>query len=50
MNASSREVLKEVRYGLLIKKPDRKRCRIRRSGCPEMKRVPEWSRFAFWVP
>ena len=47
MNTSSREVLKEVRFGLLITEPDRKRCRIRRSGCPRTKRVSGRSRFTF---
>ena len=47
MNASSKEVLKEVWFGFLITEPDRKRCRIRKSGCPRTKRVPGRSRFAF---
>ena len=46
-NASSREVLKEIRFGLLIMEPDRKRCRIKKSGCPGTKRVLGWSRFVF---
>ena len=47
MNASSRELLKEVQFGLLIMEPDRKRCRIRRSGCLGMKKVSRRSRFVF---
>jgi len=47
MNASSREVLKEVRFGLLITEPNRRRNWIRRSRCSETKRVPRWSRFTF---
>ena len=47
MNALSREVLKEIRFGILITELDRKRRRIRRSGCPGMKRVLGWSRFVF---
>ena len=47
MNASSREVLKEVRFGLLITESDRKKCMIRRSGCPETKRVPRRSKLVF---
>ena len=34
MNASLGKVLKEVQFGLLIMEPDRKWCRIKRSGCP----------------
>ena len=47
MNASSRKVLKEVRFGLLIMEPNRERSRIKGSGCPETKMVSGQSRFAF---
>ena len=47
MNASSRKVLKEVRFGLLITEPDMRGSRIRRSRCPRTKRVPGWSGFVF---
>ena len=47
MNASSREVLKEVRFGLLIIEPDVRGNGVRGSGMLEMKRVLGWSRFSF---
>ena len=47
MNASSRKVLKEVWFCLLITKPDRERSSVSRKGCPGMNRVPGWSRFTF---
>jgi len=47
MNASSRKVLKEVQFGLLITKLDVWGSKIRRSGCPGTKRVPEWCRLTF---
>ena len=47
MNALSRKVFKEVRFDLLITEPDRKRCRVRRNGCPRTKKVPGQSRFEF---
>ena len=47
MNTSSRKVLKEVWFGLLITEPDMGWCRIRRHGCPRTKRVPGRSGFAF---
>ena len=47
MNASSRKVLKEVWFGLLITKPNRERSSVSRKGCPETNRVPAWSRFTF---
>ena len=45
MNASSREVLKKVHFGILIMELGRKRYKIRRSGCPGTKRVLGQSRF-----
>jgi len=47
MNALSREVLKEVRFGLLITELDVWGSRIRRGGCPGMKRVPGRNRLTF---
>ena len=47
MNASSREVLKEIRVGLLITEPNRRGSRVRRSGCPRAKRVSGQSRLTF---
>ena len=47
MNASSREVLKEVCFGLLITEPNRRWSRVRRSGCPGAKRVSGRSRLTF---
>ena len=47
MNASSREVLKEVCFGQLITEPNRRGSRVRRSGCPGTKRVPGQSRLTF---
>jgi len=45
MNATFGEVLREVLKGLLITEPNVKRSRIR-GRCPEMKKVPRWSRIA----
>ena len=47
MNASSREVLKEVRFGLLIMEPDMRRSGVKRSECLGTKRVLGWSIFLF---
>ena len=47
MNASSREVLKEVWFGLFITEPDRERSSISRRRCLGKKRVLGRSRFAF---
>ena len=47
MNASSRKVLKEVRFGLLITEPDVWGSRVRRGGFPGTKRVLGRSRFSF---
>ena len=46
MNAALRKVLREVRPGLLITETNVREGRINRGRCPEMKRVPGWSRLA----
>ena len=46
MNASSREVLKEVYFGLFITELNKRGNRVKRNGCPRMKRVPKHNRFS----
>ena len=47
MNASSREVLKEVHFDLLITEPNRRGSKVRKSGCLRTKKVPGRNRFLF---
>jgi len=46
MNATFRNVLQKVLTSFIITEPDRRRCRIRRRRCLEMKKVLGWSEFA----